>query len=76
MKRLCAALTVAIVLVSTTAMAADYPAPREGDWVAKNFKFHTGETMPELKLHYTTVGARAASRCWCCTAPAARPRRC
>jgi homoserine O-acetyltransferase len=38
-------------------MAADYPAPKEGDWVAKDFKFHTGETMPELKLHYTTVGA-------------------
>ena len=38
------------------AMAADYPAPKEGDWVAKDFKFHTGETMPELKLHYTTVG--------------------
>ena len=37
-------------------MAADYPAPKQGDWVAKDFKFHTGETMPELKLHYTTVG--------------------
>jgi len=37
-------------------MAADYPAPREGDWVARNFKFHTGETVPELKLHYTTIG--------------------
>jgi len=37
-------------------MAADYPAPREGEWIAKDFKFHTGETLPELKLHYTTVG--------------------
>jgi homoserine O-acetyltransferase len=37
-------------------MAADYPAPKQGDWVAKDFKFHTGETMPELRLHYTTVG--------------------
>ena len=35
---------------------ADYPAPQQGDWVAKDFKFHTGETMPELKLHYTTLG--------------------
>jgi len=51
-----AALSAAFTLVSVTAMAADYPAPKEGDWVAKNFKFHTGETMPELKLHYTTVG--------------------
>ena len=22
----------------------------------KDFKFHTGDTMPELRLHYTTVG--------------------
>jgi homoserine O-acetyltransferase/O-succinyltransferase len=56
MKGICAALSAAFTLVSVTAMAADYPAPKEGDWVAKDFKFHTGETMPELKLHYTTVG--------------------
>jgi homoserine O-acetyltransferase/O-succinyltransferase len=62
MKGVGAALSAACILVSVaafsvTAMAADYPAPKEGDWVAKNFKFHTGETMPELKLHYTTLGA-------------------
>jgi len=62
MKGVGAALSAACILasvaaISVTAMAADYPAPKEGDWVAKNFKFHTGETMPELKLHYTTVGA-------------------
>ena len=22
----------------------------------RDFKFHTGEVMPELKLHYTTIG--------------------
>ena len=38
------------------AVAADYPAPKQGDWIARDFKFHTGETMPELRLHYTTVG--------------------
>jgi homoserine O-acetyltransferase len=37
-------------------MAADYPAPKQGDWIARDFKFHGGETMPELRLHYTTVG--------------------
>jgi homoserine O-acetyltransferase/O-succinyltransferase len=51
-----AALSAALMLVSVTAMAADYPAPKEGDWVAKDFKFHTGQVMPDLKLHYTTVG--------------------
>jgi homoserine O-acetyltransferase len=37
-------------------LAADYPAPKQGDWIARDFKFHTGETMPELRLHYTTIG--------------------
>ena len=41
-----------------TASAADYPAPRTGEWVARDFKFHTGEVMPELRLAYTTVGER------------------
>ena len=35
---------------------AGYPAPKAGDWIARDFKFHTGETMPELRLRYTTVG--------------------
>jgi homoserine O-acetyltransferase len=51
-----AALSAALVLTSVTAMAADYPAPRQGDWIAKDFRFHTGESLAELKLHYTTIG--------------------
>jgi homoserine O-acetyltransferase len=43
-------------MTSVTALAADYPAPKQGDWIAKDFKFHTGETMPEVRMHYTTVG--------------------
>jgi homoserine O-acetyltransferase/O-succinyltransferase len=39
-----------------TALAADYPAPKQGDWIARDFKFHTGEVMHEVRLHYTTVG--------------------
>lgn len=38
-------------------LAADYPAPEEGDWIVQDFRFHTGELLPELRLHYTTVGA-------------------
>ena len=45
-----------LVLPIVPAVAADYPAPREGSWVARDFRFHTGEMMPELRLHYTTVG--------------------
>jgi homoserine O-acetyltransferase/O-succinyltransferase len=47
---------LAFSLTSIAAMAADYPAPKQGEWVAHDFKFHTGETMPELKIHYTTIG--------------------
>ncbi len=39
------------------AFAADYPAPVERDWIARDFRFHTGEVMPELRLHVTTIGA-------------------
>ena len=38
------------------AWAADFPAPKQGTWVAKDFKFSSGEVLPELKLAYTTVG--------------------
>jgi homoserine O-acetyltransferase len=42
--------------MSVTAFAADYPAPKQGTWTARDFKFHTGEVVPELKLAYTTIG--------------------
>jgi homoserine O-acetyltransferase len=29
---------------------------KEGDYIAKDFKFRSGETLAELKLHYTTLG--------------------
>jgi homoserine O-acetyltransferase len=45
-----------VILISTAAVAADYPAPVEADASLKNFKFHSGETLPELRLHYKTVG--------------------
>lgn len=56
MKTSRAALSVVLLSIATSAIAADYPAPKQGDWIARDFKFHTGETMRELKLHYTTVG--------------------
>jgi homoserine O-acetyltransferase/O-succinyltransferase len=34
----------------------NYPAPVEGDYVIKNFQFRTGETLPELNMHYRTIG--------------------
>jgi homoserine O-acetyltransferase/O-succinyltransferase len=36
--------------------AADYPAPTEGDFTIRDFKFTSGETLPELRIHYRTLG--------------------
>lgn len=38
------------------ATAQNYPTPSPGSWTAKDFRFHTGEVMTELKMGYTTVG--------------------
>ncbi len=54
--RVVEAMALSILVSSVSALAADYPTPKEGDWVARDFKFHTGEVMPELRLHYATVG--------------------
>ncbi|MGE0314973.1 MAG: hypothetical protein AB7P21_25435 [Lautropia sp.] len=42
--------------LASAAFAAEFPTPRESDWVVRDFRFHTGGTLPELRLHYTTVG--------------------
>lgn len=49
-------LTAIFAVTSLAAMAADYPPPKQGDFIVHDFKFHSGEVMAELKLHYTTVG--------------------
>ncbi|MGQ2978545.1 MAG: alpha/beta fold hydrolase [Polaromonas sp.] len=49
----CAGLSLAALAAS----AADYPAPQQGSWIVKDFRFHTGEVLPELRLGYSTVGA-------------------
>src|SRR6201991_3984716 len=54
MKRVLVALVLALFAVP--ALAADYPAPKTGEWIARDFKFHTGEVLPEVKLAYTTIG--------------------
>jgi homoserine O-acetyltransferase len=39
-----------------SAFAADYPQPNESDFVIRDFKFASGETLPELRIHYRTIG--------------------
>jgi homoserine O-acetyltransferase/O-succinyltransferase len=50
-------LALCALLLSITAAAADFPAPQSATWIARDFKFSSGETMPELRIRYTTVGA-------------------
>jgi homoserine O-acetyltransferase len=60
--------SLTLVLAGLVAMlvrpvsAADYPAPAEGDWSAQNFRFQSGETLPELRMHYTTIGNPAGEK--------------
>ena len=44
------------MLQTTHCDAADYPAPREADWIARDFRFSTGDVMPEVRLHFRTIG--------------------
>ncbi len=45
-----------LIIAASSALAADYPAPAEGDYAIRDFKFASGETLPELRLHYRTLG--------------------
>jgi homoserine O-acetyltransferase len=56
MKPIRAMIVAAFVAVSFSATAAEYPAPKQSEWTVRDFKFHTGEVLPELRLAYTTVG--------------------
>jgi homoserine O-acetyltransferase len=55
---LLAAICVLTSLPSAGQQAA-IPATTEGDYVVKNFKFRSGESLPEMRLHYTTLGKPA-----------------
>ena len=33
------------------------PGPVEADWVAHDFRFHDGQVLPALRIHYVTLGA-------------------
>jgi homoserine O-acetyltransferase len=52
----CAALFVLFAFIAAPASAA-YPPPVEGDWIARDVRFASGETLAEVRLHYRTLGA-------------------
>jgi homoserine O-acetyltransferase len=45
-----------LIFAARFVFAADYPPPNEGDFTIPDFKFTSGETLPELHLHYRTLG--------------------
>jgi homoserine O-acetyltransferase len=66
--RLAAAIGFLFVLILSTRdfqaqLIPAAPPPQEGDYVVHDFHFKSGETLPELRLHYRTLGkpARDAS---------------
>ena len=54
--RLVALLAATVAATAAAQTPAAYPTPVEGDYVARDFRFGSGETLPELRLHYTTIG--------------------
>jgi homoserine O-acetyltransferase/O-succinyltransferase len=53
------AMIVTVVLICTqmSALAQQAPVPTEGDFTIRDFRFESGESLPELKLHYRTLGS-------------------
>jgi homoserine O-acetyltransferase/O-succinyltransferase len=50
-------IVLLFTLVSPSfAWAADYPAPVDGDVTLRDFRFASGETLPEVRIHYRTLG--------------------
>jgi len=57
-RRVC--LFLALLPVWMAGHAANYPPPTEADFTLKEFHFASGETLPELRIHYRTLGAPRA----------------
>src|SRR5689334_12430259 len=55
MKRFC--ILLAFILTACVSLHAQTALkPVDGDFVVKDFKFESGETLPELRLQYVTLG--------------------
>jgi homoserine O-acetyltransferase len=51
-----APLLLTLVLQAAAPQAPPLPQATEGDFVMKDFRFASGETLPELRIHYRTFG--------------------
>jgi homoserine O-acetyltransferase len=57
-----AALFLALLTLWTGSVAASYPPPAEGDFIARDFRFTSGEALPELRIHYRSFGQPRTDR--------------
>ena len=44
------------LVAANFARATDYPAPESRDYTIHDFHFRSGEVLPELRIHYRTLG--------------------
>ena len=57
------AIVALAALAALTPLAAQAPSPptvppvTEGDYIARNYRFQSGETLPEVRIHYRTLGS-------------------
>ena len=49
-------LVTALLTTLATSAVAQYSDPQPGDYILRDFKFNSGETLPELVMHYETIG--------------------
>ena len=49
-------LVVAAISIAADVTATEYPRPTETDFIIRSFKFASGESLPELRIHYRTLG--------------------
>ncbi len=53
-------VSLSAALLVARAVAANYPSPAEGDFLIRDFRFASGESLPELRVHYRTLGTPRA----------------
>jgi homoserine O-acetyltransferase len=46
-----------LVALCQSLWGANYPQPQESDYIIHDFHFSSGEVLPELRIHYRTLGA-------------------
>ena len=53
-------VSLSVALLAARAVGANYPPAAEGDFLIRDFRFASGESLPELRVHYRTLGTPRA----------------